>query len=83
MSVWMLQDHPPIDAPAWARLVGVANGRWRVADARGRILGHLRAVKFDDAWRFSAERLTATGGFRRLGEFWASRDAFDCLRYAG
>ena len=31
----------------------------------------------------AAERFqVSSGGFRRLGEFWSSTDALECLRYA-
>jgi hypothetical protein len=46
-------------------------------------VGHIRAISSDGGWRYAAERFhTASGSFRRLGEFWSSSDALECLRYA-
>lgn len=63
------------------RLVRAADHLWRVQDARGRILGHLRIVADPLGPRFRAERLTlATGTFRLVGDFWHPDDAVQALR---
>lgn len=78
----MEREAPSFDTPAWVRLTPAAGLLWRVADDRGRPLGHLRAVVDAGRWRFRAERYHgATRAFRAVGEFWAASDAFDCLRY--
>lgn len=79
-------DLPELERPAWARLTAAGPGLWRVADQRGRQLGHLRAVAGEEAgadtWRFRAERYQGSArSFRAIGEFWAASDALDCLRY--
>jgi hypothetical protein len=76
------REAPTFDLPPWVRLTRAAATLWRVADADGRPLGHVRAVAVADGWRFRAERYHGgTRSFRSLGEFWAVSDAFDCLRY--
>lgn len=76
----------PAPAPlalGWGAITHVAAGLWRIADPRGVVVGHIRAIAADGGWRYAAERFQSTsGGFRRLGEFWSSSDALDCLRYA-
>lgn len=65
------------------KLVRAADHLWRVQDATGRILGHLRIVADPLGLRYRAERLhLATGTFRIVGEFWRPDDAVAVLRYA-
>ena len=81
MIVWD-REAPAFDRPTWAQLTRAAGLLWRVADDRGRPLGHLRVVADGDRWRFRAERYHGgSRAFRAVGEFWAASDAFDCLRY--
>lgn len=84
MSTALWNDLAPAPRPAvWAAATHVAAGLWRIADPRGVVVGHVRAIAADDEWRYAAERFhTATGRFRRLGEFWSPADALECLRYA-
>lgn len=64
------------------RLVRAGADLWRVLDARGHPLGHLRIVADPLGLRYRAERLhLATGRFRVLGEFWRADDAVETLRY--
>jgi hypothetical protein len=73
---------PTMETPEWARTVEVSKELWRVVDARGRAIGHVRAHRDGSAWRFSAERYSAhTRSFRRFGDFWSAREALECLRY--
>ncbi|PTT17931.1 MULTISPECIES: hypothetical protein [Microbacterium] len=76
----------PAPAPrsaGWGAATHVAAGLWRIADPRGIVVGHIRAIAAEGGWRYAAERFhVASGGFRRLGEFWSSSDAVECLRYA-
>jgi hypothetical protein len=77
-----LLDHPVTEAPAWARVTAAAADLWRVADGRGRVLGHVRTVRTSDGWRYRAERFdVAAHRFRRVGEFWRPGEALECLRY--
>ncbi|MFM2719247.1 hypothetical protein [Microbacterium mcarthurae (nom. nud.)] len=84
MTTALWNDLAPAPRPAgWGAATHVAVGLWRIADPRGVVVGHVRAIATEGGWRFAAERFhTATGGFRRLGEFWSSADALECLRYA-
>lgn len=84
MSIALWNDLPPAPRPAgWGAATHVAAGLWRIADPRGVVVGHVRAIAADGGWRYAAERFhTATGRFRRLGEFWSPSDALECLRYA-
>lgn len=84
MSTALWNDPAPAPrAAGWGVITHVAAGLWRIADPRGIIVGHIRAVAEDGDWRYAAERFqSSTGGFRRLGEFWSSTDAVECLRYA-
>lgn len=78
-----LLDAPRLEEPGWARLISAGSGLWRVADERGRPLGHVRAVGSQDDRRYRAERFHApTRSFRILGQFWASTEALECLRYS-
>lgn len=63
------------------RLVRASDHLWRVQDAAGRILGHLRIVADPLGLRYRAERLhVATGTFRLVGSFWQPDDAVQALR---
>ncbi|MCS3842671.1 MULTISPECIES: hypothetical protein [unclassified Microbacterium] len=63
------------------KLVRASEHLWRVQDAAGRILGHLRIVADPLGLRYRAERLhLATGAFRIVGEFWRPDDAVQALR---
>lgn len=63
------------------QLVRASENLWRVQDAAGRILGHLRIVTDPLGLRYRAERLhLATGAFRIVGEFWRPDDAVQALR---
>jgi hypothetical protein len=78
----MVREAVDIDRPAWARLTPAGSGLWRVADERGRPLGHVRSVADQGQRRYRAERYQGSArSFRELGEFWTASDAFDCLRY--
>lgn len=75
----------PYAAPQLAsnreQLVRASEHLWRVQDATGRILGHLRIVADPLGLRYRAERLhLATGAFRIVGEFWRPDDAVQVLR---
>ncbi len=84
MTTALWNDLAPAPRPAgWGAATHVAAGLWRIADPRGVVVGHVRAIAADEGWRYAAERFhTTTGRFRRLGEFWSSADALECLRYA-
>lgn len=72
---------PPRLASKHLRLVRAADHLWRVQDAGGRILGHLRVVADPLGLRYRAERLSlATGTFRLVGDFWHPDDAVQALR---
>lgn len=63
------------------QLIRASEHLWRVQDAAGRVLGHLRIVSDPLGLRYRAERLhLATGTFRLVGEFWAPDDAVQSLR---
>ena len=53
---------PPRLASKHVRLVRAADHLWRVQDAGGRILGHLRVVADPLGLRYRAERLVARHG---------------------
>jgi hypothetical protein len=62
-------------------LVRASHDLWRVQDATGRLLGHLRVATDPLGLRYRAERLhLATGMFRLVGDFWHADDAVDALR---
>ncbi len=83
MTTALWNDPAPAPLAGWGRMTHVAAGLWRIADPRGVVVGHIRAVAADGDWRYAAERFqVSSGGFRRLGEFWSSTDALECLRYA-
>ena len=72
---------PPRLASKREHLVGAAEHLWRVQDAAGSILGHLRVVADPLGPRYRAERLNiATGTFRIVGVFWQPDDAVQALR---
>lgn len=62
-------------------LVRAAANLWRVQDANGKVLGHLRMCSDPLGVRYRAERLhLATGQFRLVGDFWRADDAVAALR---
>lgn len=64
------------------QLIRASDRLWRVQDATGRILGHLRIVADPLGLHYRAERLhLATGAFRLVGDFWRADDAVLALRY--
>lgn len=72
---------PPRLASGRERLVRAAEHLWRVQDAAGRILGHLRLVADPLGLRYRAERLSvAAGTFQIVGVFWQPDDAVQALR---
>ncbi len=79
---------PRVDTPILRRgtpirLHAVGNGRWRVLDATGRIVGHLDAVPELLGVRYRARRYHAPSrALRDVGDFWSADDAVDCLRFA-
>lgn len=83
MSTALWNDLAPAPRPAgWGAATHVAAGLWRVADPRGLVVGHIRAIAAEGGWRYTAERFhAASGRFRELGAFWSSSEAFECLRY--
>lgn len=71
---------PQLSSPR-ERLMRASDQLWRVQDADGRILGHLRIVPDPLGLRYRSERLhLATGAFRIVGEFWSPDDAVQSLR---
>ncbi|GAA1242983.1 hypothetical protein JOF42_002159 [Microbacterium phyllosphaerae] len=71
---------PRLSSPR-EHLVRAAAHLWRVQDARGRVLGHLRLVHHPLGVRYRAERLhLATATFRLVGDFWKADDAVAALR---
>lgn len=71
---------PRLSSPR-EHLVRAAANLWRVHDARGRALGHLRLLTDPLGVRYRAERLhLATGQFRLVGDFWRADDAVAALR---
>lgn len=63
------------------QLIRASDQLWRVQDATGRVLGHLRIVPALLGLRYRSERLhLATGTFRIVGEFWSPDDAVQSLR---
>ncbi len=63
------------------RLIRASDHLWRVQDASGRIMGHLRVIADPLGLRYRAERLhLATGMFRLVGDFWRPDDAVQALR---
>jgi len=63
------------------QLIRASDHLWRVQDAKGSVLGHLRLVADPLGLRYRAERLhLAAGAFRLIGEFWRADDAVQALR---
>jgi hypothetical protein len=72
----------PTLSSAREHLVRAGAHLWRVHDATGRVLGHLRIAVDSLGLRYRAERLhLASGAFRLIGEFWTADDAVQTLRY--
>lgn len=72
---------PPRLSNPREHLVRAAAHLWRVQDATGRVLGHLRLVPDPLGMRYRAERLhLATASFRLVGDFWRADDAVAALR---
>lgn len=62
-------------------LVRASTNLWRVQDASGRVLGHLRLAADPLGVRYRAERLhLPTAAFRLVGDFWRADDAVAALR---
>ncbi|WP_460795634.1 hypothetical protein [Microbacterium sp. GXF0217] len=84
-TITALPDIPyatPTLASDRERLVRASDHLWRVQDAAGRILGHLRIAAEPLGLRYRAERLhLASGAFRLIGEFWTADEAVQTLRY--
>lgn len=87
MSATQIHPPPPLPlsqprlASARERLVRASDHLWRVQDAAGRVIGHLRVVADPLGLRYRAERLQlAAGAFRVIGEFWRPDDAVQALR---
>ncbi|MBW8763428.1 MAG: hypothetical protein JF592_12710 [Microbacterium sp.] len=87
MSDKLIQSAPevPYAAPrlrsSREHLVRASAHLWRVQDASGRLLGHLRMIADPLGIRYRAERLhLATGQFRLVGDFWRADDAVAALR---
>ena len=83
MTPSTLIDRPAVAAPVWGSLVAAGPLLWRVQERRGRILGHLRAVRdaSSEAVHYRAERFDAVRGrFRTVGEFRSADDAMQSLR---
>lgn len=71
---------PPLTSPR-EHLIRAGAHLWRVQDASGRVLGHLRLLSDPLGTRYRAERLhLATGSFRLVGDFWRADDAVAALR---
>jgi hypothetical protein len=74
MSDTLIASHPevPYAAPTLTspreHLIRAGAHLWRVQDASGRVLGHLRVLHL------------ATGSFRLVGDFWRADDAVAALR---
>ena len=60
MSTALWNDPAPAPRPAgWGAATHVAAGLWRIADPRGIVVGHVRAIAADGDWRYAAERFHA------------------------
>jgi len=71
---------PRLSSPK-EHLVRASAHLWRVQDANGRVLGHLRLRPDPLGMRYRAERLhLATASFRLVGDFWRADDAVAALR---
>lgn len=63
------------------QLVRASDHLWRVQDATGRVLGHLRVFADPLGPRYRAERLhLTTRTFWLVGDFWRPDDAVQALR---
>jgi hypothetical protein len=87
MSTQLLEtDASEVESAARrARLTATVVGPalWRVSDARGRVIGHVRRAPTAEGDRFRAQRFHATSrSFRVLGDFWSSDQAVECLRFS-
>jgi hypothetical protein len=83
MAQHRFEPTPPLPWPARIRLLPVATDLWRVVDAEGRALGHIRREVQPEGERLSALRFHApTRTFRDVGDFWTTHDAVDALRYS-
>jgi hypothetical protein len=81
MTLLLAPSAPHWEPPTWARVAQVGASLWRVCDESGRPLGHLRAVRDDDAWVYRAERWShPSRSFQVVGAFWSPAEALDCLR---
>jgi len=64
------------------RLVPAGPLLWRIVD-RGRVIGHLQAVREGADLRYRARRFHAPSrAFRDLGEFWSVDEAVECVIFA-
>lgn len=73
---------PSLREPRREQLVRAGAALWRVTDAHGRVLGHLRAVADRFGQRYRAERYQPmSASFRELGSFWNVDEAVRTLRY--
>jgi len=73
---------PPLSRAANVRLVPAGPLLWRIVD-RGRVIGHLQAVREGADLRYRARRFhTPSRAFRDLGEFWSVDDAVECVIFA-
>lgn len=71
---------PRLSSPR-EHLIRASAHLWRVQDASGRVLGHLRLAADPLGVRYRAERLhLPTGVFRLVGDFWRADDAVAALR---
>ena len=65
------------------RLTTIGEGRWRLVDRAGLIIGHVDTLTEPRGTRYRALRYhAASRSLRELGAFWSLDDAVDCLRYA-
>jgi hypothetical protein len=65
------------------RLAPIGEGRWRVVDPTGLIIGHIDARPDPSGVRYRARRYhPGARAFVELGAFWSVDDAVDCLRYS-
>ena len=65
------------------RLTTIGEGRWRLVDAAGLIVGHIDTYTEARGTRYRALRYHPTARtMREIGAFWSLENAVDCLRYA-
>jgi hypothetical protein len=73
---------PRLSRAPTARLIPAGPLLWRVVE-RGRVIGHLQALREGEDVRYRARRYHAPSrAFRDLGEFWSADDAVDCVVFA-